>query len=114
MRAGMLDERIVILAPTTVIDDFGAERETWATVVETWAHKREIQATEVLRNPQIIGELDAIFTIRHPQRELDATMRLRDHADRLYEIRGISSLPGRRVGYEIQARGLDKTGATVA
>lgn len=114
MEAGALDQLIMILAPTIVIDEVGDEKEVWATVVTCWASKREIGAAEITRNPDIRSLLDTIFTIRHPAQSLDARMRVQDEAGRLYEIRGLSELPGRRKGFEIQARGLDATGATVA
>lgn len=113
MNAGDLDRRITILRPEIVIDDVGDEQETWLPAETCWASKREIGAREILRNPAIKAELDAVFTIRHPGRSIDTTMRLQE-GDRLYAITGISELPGRRVGYEIVAKGLDPTAATTA
>lgn len=114
MDPGKLDRLIKILSPTIVIDEVGDEKETWTEVLEVWAAKREVGSLEILRQPQIVGQLDAVFTIRHPDRALDSRMRIEDEAGRLYEIRGINELPGRRTGFEIQARGIDKTAGTVA
>ena len=115
IRAGQHDEWITIISPTVVIDDQGAERETWATVIEMWSDWQELGSTEAVRNPLIVGELNAIVTIRHPGVALNSTMRIRRNGgNREYEIRGINQLPKRGAGYEIQVRGLDKTMATVA
>jgi SPP1 family predicted phage head-tail adaptor len=113
MRAGQFDQRITILSPTTVIDPLGAERQTWATVVQLRAHKAEIGARELVRNPQISADLDAVYKIRHPGLALNSAMRIRDSAGRLYQISGLTELPGRRQGFEIRAKALDKTGATL-
>jgi SPP1 family predicted phage head-tail adaptor len=114
MNAGRLDRMITILQRTVVVDDVGDEQETWVPYVTLWAAKRESGAAEAFRNPQIVSELDAVFEVRHPEKALDATMRVEDEAGRLSEIRGIRELPGRRTGFEIMTRGLDRAGATVA
>lgn len=115
IRAGAHDELIKILSPTVVIDDVGDEEETWPVLFKAWAKRVDVGAREVLRNPQISGTISAIFTIRHPGVSFDARCRIEDDAGRLYEIVAPpTELPGRRRGFEIQAQGLDKLGATVA
>ena len=114
IHSGSLDELITILAKTETIDAVADEREAWSTYVQTWASKRDVRADERIRNPQISGELDAVFVIRHPGVALNSTMRVRDEADRIYQITGITEVEGRRRGFEIMAKGLDKLGATVA
>ena len=89
--------------------------ETWTAVLSPIpAGKRPVTANEVLRNPQITGEVEVVWTIRHPGVVLNSKMRVEDEDGRLYEIRGINELPGRREGFEIRAVSLDKTGATIA
>jgi head-tail adaptor len=114
MEAGALDQVIMILEPTVVIDEVGDEKESWALVLTCWASKREIGSLEIMRNPAIKGELSALFTVRSPGVVLDARMRVQDAAGRIYAITGLAELPRRGEGLEIMAKGLDATGATVA
>ena len=113
MRAGRLDEWIKIRQPAETIDALGDEREPWPVLLETWAAMVEVSATEVMRNPQIRGELDAVFVIRDPCVSINSRMRIEDSGGRLFEIQGISALPQRGTGYEIMAKGIDRIQATI-
>jgi head-tail adaptor len=113
MRAGSLDRQIQILKPVVEVDEFGDEQEVWPPLLTIWANKLEIGAIDLLRNPQIRAEQKTVFTIRDPGVQIDTGMRIKDDAKRLYEIAAIGELPGRRRGFQIQARGLDRLATTV-
>lgn len=114
LHAGRMDEWIRIRRPAATIDDLGDEVEPWPVLTEMWAERIEVGMAEILRTPQIKAELDCRFKIRDPGVSLDASMRIEDEAERLYEIKGIVELPRRGTGFEIMAKGLDRLGATVA
>jgi head-tail adaptor len=114
MRAGELDRQIRILAPVVTIDTVGDEVEVWSVIMSVWASKHEIGAAELIRNPQVKAEMEAIFTIRTPEQPIDPSMRVEDDAGRLYEIAGITELPGRRVGLEIRGRHLERSTVPMA
>lgn len=114
LRAGSFDRRITIVSYTETVDSLGDEKRVPADLMTVWASEQTVGASERIRNPQISGEVEKVWTIRHPGVSLNSSMRVRDSGSRLYEITGITELPGRRQGFEIMARGLDKLQATVA
>lgn len=112
MRAGARSEWIIIRGSLTEdIDQLGDEREPFPIRTEMWAEMREVGASEVLNNPAIKGEVDAVFRILDPDLAIDSRMRIELEDGRVFAITGISALTS-DPGYEIQARGLDRTQST--
>jgi SPP1 family predicted phage head-tail adaptor len=64
MRAGNLDRTITIERATTIVDDYGAPQETWATVASVRAQLIQSSANEFIEAFGAASKPTAIFRIR--------------------------------------------------
>lgn len=66
LRAGELDDQIIILEPTETQDsDFGSISEAWSTLDTIWADYNPIGGQEFFRSQQVTARRVGTFTIRH-------------------------------------------------
>ena len=64
--AGSLRNKVVILSPTSTVDDYGQPSSTWATVLTTRASIRGLAQKELAENGNLIGQTGYLITIRYP------------------------------------------------
>jgi head-tail adaptor len=118
MRSGSLYFRVDILKPTEVTDVVGGATMTWEPPFMTIRAAREdIGGKEIFRGAGLAAQYDRKYTIRDPETDIDATMRLRDPAGpdgEVFEIRRFARLPGLQQGIEIFVTAVDRTGRIAA
>ena len=117
MRAGSLYYRIDILQRVETPDAVGGASVTWPVLLTLRAGREDIGGREIFRGSGLAAEFDRRYTIREPNVDLDATMRLRDPAGEdgeLFEISRIGELPAPAEGLEILATAVDRTGRVAA
>jgi head-tail adaptor len=113
MRAGSLYYRVDILRLVETTDEVGGAAMAWLPVKTMRMAREDIGGRELFRGSGLAAEFDRRYTLREPEIDLDATMRLRDPAGEdgeLFEIRRLAALPGHEGGLEIFATAVDRTG----
>lgn len=99
MRAGKLDQTIIIERATTVVDDYGTPTEGWATVATVRAQRLQSSTAEFIEAFGADFKSVVVFRIRH----LDG-LTLADritHAGTAFNLVEIKPL-GRREGIELR------------
>ena len=100
MRAGPLDRRVTIEAPTPTQNSFGEPVEAWSELATVWARKRDVRASERFTAQQRLAQETAVFEIRF-RSDVTPKMRLVE-GGKVYTIDGIAEIR-RREGLEIAA-----------
>lgn len=67
MRAGDQDRRITINKREAAEDSFGADKEGFEKICDTWANVQYLQGKERLAAGEVAGTQNAIFTMRYRQ-----------------------------------------------
>lgn len=99
MRAGKLNEKLVIERSTIAVDDYGAPQETWATLATVRAHRVKLTLEEFAKAYGTASEALTVFRIRWL-----ADISLADRVKLgsiVYDLKAIEVL-GRREGLELR------------
>ena len=100
MRAGQLDRRITLRAPTATQDAAGQQIDTMSVVATVWANEFPLRGEEGFAAAQKYGEVTTRFRIRYL-----AGITVRHdlvYDGRTYDIKAVLPI-GRRVGLELIA-----------
>jgi len=91
------------LASTVSFNDFGEEVETWATLTQAWAKRKDASAAEQSRAREVGAQITARFTIRWNSTVADVNPRDRIVFDgAVYDITAARDV-GRREWRELDA-----------
>jgi len=102
LQAGILQEKVVIEAPTEARNAFGETTLTWGTFATRWAHIEATGYSEQARRQQIGGMVSHVVRMRYVP-GMTGKMRLRwtSRGDRLLYISSVVE-KGRREEHECQ------------
>lgn len=88
MHAGLLRDRLTLLAPVTVADGQGGQTTTWSEGDQVWAAVVPLSGREALSAGAVQSSLSTRITIRYRD-GVTAQMRVRRERDgQLYELTG--------------------------
>ncbi|MCD2185220.1 phage head closure protein [Rhizobium sp. GN54] len=99
MRAGKLDQTIIIERPTTIVDDYGTPTEGWATIATVRAQRLQSSTAEFIEGYGADFRSVVVFRIRHRD-GITLADRI-SHAGNPYNLVEIKPL-GRREGIELR------------
>jgi len=102
IRAGDLNQRIIIQQATVTRDTYGAEIQTWATYATLWASKKHQVSREFYSAQKINAEITDLFIIRY-RTGITTKMRIL-YGGHYYDILGADDPDGRRVEVWIKAK----------
>ena len=88
MRAGVLTERIILLRPVIVKNEFGAETTAYESCGRMRAQVKYNSGNRITERHEIVASVNVTFTIRN-QREVDEKMRV-SWQDREYLILSVN------------------------
>lgn len=99
---GKLDRRITLLRASRAQDQgTGEEIETWSTLAEVWAAKKDVSDGERMRAAEVSAEISTRFIIRWSSAWSDLNAKDRIQYDgRFYDIFSVKEID-RRQGLEI-------------
>lgn len=101
MQAAKLDRLIAIEQKTITKDSYGADIETWDTLVNVWAEKKDARGREFFSAAQVTSEIDTLFRIRYL--DIITTQMRINYDSKIYDIYSIAEI-GRGEGLEIMAK----------
>lgn len=109
LRAGDLNRRAMLMAPTTEPDDLGGEVTSWAEVGAVWAQKTEVRDAERVQAAQIGTAITTRFVVRWSSLTRRVTENWRVRCDGVLHSVAHAKETGLREGVEITANALPAT-----
>ena len=103
MSFGKMNQRIEILAPTTITDAEGFQSKELAVVVSVRAFREGRHGTSAWANRAAFTRATDLFRIRKPSVVVDETMLIRTNDGELFEIDSVEDVRGRGRYLEILA-----------
>ena len=103
MSFGKMNQRIEILAPTTITDAEGFQSKELAVVVSVRAFREGRHGTSAWANRAAFTRATDLFRIRKPSVVVDETMLIRTSGGELFEIDSVEDVRGRGRYLEILA-----------
>lgn len=100
MRAGDLNQRIVIEQKQVTRDSMGGEVKTWVQYAAVWAQIQHLSGRELIAAKQAASEVTARITIRYLA-GVDASMRVR-HGGDVYAISAVVPTGRSRTGMNLE------------
>jgi len=94
IRAGDLNQRIIIQQATIARDTYGAEIQTWVTYAAVWASKQHKSSREFYSAQKTNAEITELFIIRY-RNNITTKMRI-SYNGRYYDILGADDPDGGR------------------
>lgn len=109
VRAGELNRRAVLMAPTTEPDALGGEVTSWSEVGQVWAQKTEIRDAERVQAAQIGTAITTRFVVRWSSLTRQVAENWRVRCDGVLHSVVRAKEIGLREGVEITANALPAT-----
>ena len=103
MSFGKMNQRIEILAPTTITDSEGFQSKQLAVVASVRAFREGRHGSSAWANRATFTKASNLFRIRKPATAIDETMLIRTADGELFEIDSVEDVRGRGRYLEILA-----------
>jgi len=110
LRAGDLNRRAMLMAPTTEADALGGEVTTWSVVGTVWAQKAEIRDAERVQAAQIGTAITTRFVVRWSSLTREVAENWRVSCDGVLHSVVRAKETGFREGVEITANAIPAGG----
>lgn len=104
MKAGALDQRIVIERLVEGYDELGQPINTWLPIVQTWAHVQPLVGREYLAAGALLSEVTARVRMRY-RPGITAADRV-IHDGKVYGITSVADVHSSRRELQLQCRAI--------
>jgi SPP1 family predicted phage head-tail adaptor len=104
MKAGALDQRIVIERLVDGYDELGQPINTWLPIVQTWAHVQPLVGREYLAAGALLSEVTARVRMRY-RPGITAADRV-IHNGKVYGITSVADVHSSRRELQLQCRAI--------
>lgn len=95
--SGDMKDIIILQRATVTVDDFGGEVETWGTLKQVYARRKDVSAAESYHAQEVGGKLSLRFRVRYMSEIADLNPRDRlSFEDDIYNIVGVRQIQRNR------------------